>query len=237
MYGGYNYGGNNYPSRCPYDRNAIYGLLQHLNKDELEKLSKDEEALAKLVEDLEPVKNRTKEKEALAKKLKKIAQDNMNLQPKLEAAKTNLAAVYQEYTNYLKEFDKAKLRLDTLISLNSPDTSLNLLKAEAAKVEESTDNIGKEFLDGAKSVQTFLEEYIPQRTRNHSLRLKVDKLEEQLSNNFAQPSYTPQVTQNVAYPVYNPTLMGGAGGQMGAYAGYPSGIPFSMPDPSKYLKS
>lgn len=51
----YNFSGISYPPRCPYDRNAIFGHLQHLSKNELERYLRDEEALAKLVEDLEPV--------------------------------------------------------------------------------------------------------------------------------------------------------------------------------------
>lgn len=230
-----NYPGISYPPKCPYDKNAIYGQIQHLSRSELENYLRDEEALAKLVEDLEPVKNRTQEKENLASKLKVLAQENMNLRPKLEVAKTTLAEHYTDYTNHLKDFEKAKLQLDTLASFNSPDTSLNLLKAEAAKVEESTDQIGEDFLGGKKNVQQFLEEYISQRTRNHTLRLKVDKLEEQLSNNFHQPTFPTQPTQNIAYPIYNSP---GVGGHYQPYqGGYSNNVPISMPDPSRHLKS
>lgn len=57
------------------------------------------------------VKNRIREKEVLRSKLKVLAQENMDLEPKLEIAKSTMAELYEKYTDHLKEFEKAKLRL------------------------------------------------------------------------------------------------------------------------------
>ncbi|XP_043539088.1 vacuolar protein sorting-associated protein 37C-like [Chiloscyllium plagiosum] len=90
------------------------------------------------------------------------------------------------------------------------DLLLSTLQAEGAKVEEESEELAERFLEGRFALEVFLEQYNEQRKLAHLRRVRIEKLQEILSQPgpapaqpAAQPS--PNLPQRPPPPVPCPT--------------------------------
>lgn len=155
----------------------------------------DTERLNRLVDDLELVKSGEHEKETLLASNKSIAEYNLGLEPRLIQSRHQLAETYEQAVKIQKDFDGDKLKLDSLVSTTSLDTTLALLQMEAAKSEEESEKVAENFLSRLTDVEKFLNEYVTLRTTAHLRKVKVEKLEEVVKQH-AQPQHAPSAMNN-----------------------------------------
>jgi len=170
------------------NEDASLGILKHLNRDELTKLLDDNVKLEELITDDAQIKAISVEKGNLLTNNTSIAEYNLAQEPKLAAAKQELASLYEQWVSVQKEYEERKLKIDAKSSKYSLDTICALLQTEAAKSEEQSERIADEFLNGSMEVETFLERFIPQRTIAHERKVKSEKLEEMVRSGVSNSS-------------------------------------------------
>ncbi len=164
------------------DENAALGILQHLDKSELQSILDSDERMTTLIDDNQQIKNYRLDKESLMASNKSLADYNLSREPRLSQGKANLARIYESGVEVQKQFDKNKEKLDALGEQQSLQTTLAVLQAEAAKSEEESEEIAEKWLDSSVSVEDFLEQFVAARTKAHERRVKSDKMAEVLRN-------------------------------------------------------
>ncbi|XP_041417658.1 uncharacterized protein LOC379838 isoform X1 [Xenopus laevis] len=123
-----------------------------------------------------------------------LAEENLLLQPDLENLKATLTQKYQELQSLLESHQLKKTKLDKQSVNSSLETLLALLQAEGAKIEEETENMAENFLDGGIQLENFTDEYLNKRKLAHLRRVKIEKLQEMVmkGQRLPQVSVLPQ---------------------------------------------
>ncbi|XP_046560540.1 vacuolar protein sorting-associated protein 37B-like [Haliotis rubra] len=219
------------PSHQTQAEEQALALLQHLDKNELERLLEDSAKLDDLVKDTH--RPSVSDKETLLTSNKSLAEFNLTLQPRLDDLKRQVATGYEEINTIKTNLGKDKAQLDMLVGEQSLDTMLALLQTEAAKSEEESEKMAEDFCDNKISVEEFVNQYISQRTVAHTRKVKVDKMTELLRNMHAENHPTlhrqQSASMNASWHGSNPP--GGAGNSP---APYPTNGSFRMPQPGYY---
>ncbi|XP_071110775.1 vacuolar protein sorting-associated protein 37B-like [Haliotis cracherodii] len=219
------------PAQSSQAEEQALALLQHLDKNELERLLEDSAKLDDLVKDAhQPAVN---DKDTLLTSNKSLAEFNLSLQPRLDELKRLVATGYEEINTKKTNLGKDKAQLDMLVGEQSLDTMLALLQTEAAKSEEESEKMADDFCDNKISVEDFVNQYISQRTVAHTQRVKVDKMTELLRNMHAENHPTLHRQQNASMrdSWHGSHQAGGAGT---VPAPYPTNGSFRMPQPGYY---
>ncbi|KAM9447143.1 VPS37B subunit of ESCRT-I a [Clarias gariepinus] len=176
---------------------SSYSLLQ------LSELLEDDEKLSSIVLDLDEVQEVQKNKEMILASNRSLAEQNLQLQPRLELQKNELTKRYHSLQEQFEAFQLHKSTLDHKSGETSLDTLLALLQAEGAKIEEETENMADSFLDGAVTLDGFIDEYQSKRKLAHLRRVKIEKLQELVMKSpavvqvprYAEPVSTPAPMQ------------------------------------------
>lgn len=215
-----------YPSEAKQlvvDEAAATGILQHLDKNELQSLLEDNDKLEGLIKDLQQVKNIQTDREMMLAKNKSMAEYNLSLQNRLENLKSEVAKGYEDANKLKIALAQDKSRIDSHPSRLLPDTVLALLQSAAAVSEENAEQFAEQFCDSKINHEAFLENYLPVRTVAHLRQVKVKKLTELMNSGLSRRD-VPAVnssTNSYSCPSGLPNLP------------YPSGN-FSMPQPAVY---
>uniref|UniRef100_A0A8C7UVV1 VPS37B subunit of ESCRT-I b n=1 Tax=Oncorhynchus mykiss TaxID=8022 RepID=A0A8C7UVV1_ONCMY len=154
-----------------------------------------------------------------------LAEQNLQLQPRLDLQKNQLTSRYR----HLQElYDNYQLRKSTLEN-SSLDILLALLQAEGAKIEEETENMADSFLDGELPLDCFIDDYQQRRHLAHLRRVKIDKLRELALKGLTRP---PQIPSQPSRPQDLPSTNGAPSPQSTRAASSPSpqhsGLPYPV---------
>ncbi|XP_059511048.1 vacuolar protein sorting-associated protein 37B-like isoform X2 [Stegostoma tigrinum] len=107
-----------------------------------------------------------------------LAEQNLEYHPKLDCLKIQLIRKYQELQTLFEAYQMRKSKLDSQSGGTSLDILLALLQTEGAKIEEETEIMAQEFLDGEMPLDIFIEQYQNKRKLAHQRRVKIEKLQE-----------------------------------------------------------
>ncbi|KAH7960109.1 hypothetical protein HPB49_017024 [Dermacentor silvarum] len=176
-----------YVSDVNPDYTAALGLFQHLNTEELQKLLNDDDRVDSMVKDLQQVKNAENEREMLLASNKSLADFNLSREPKLRQSRQQLKELYEQAQELMAEVEQNKKTLDSLGGQSSLETTLALLQTSAAEAEEESEKIASSFLDGERTVESFLEEFVEARKLAHLRRVKAEKMTELLTCRLPRP--------------------------------------------------
>lgn len=204
------------------DEAAAIGILQHLDKNELQNLLEDSDKLDSLIQDLQQVKNIQTDREMMLARNKSMADFNLSLQNRLENLKSEVARGYEDANKLKIDLAQDKSKIDSHPNRLLPDTALALLQSAAASSEESSEQFAEQFCDNKISVDSFLENYLPVRTVAHLRQVKVKKMRE-LMNSGLSSTVAPKPPSTNSYSC--PTGL--------SNLPYPTGN-FSMPQPAMY---
>ncbi|XP_041059305.1 VPS37B subunit of ESCRT-I a [Carcharodon carcharias] len=152
--------------------------LSSLSLQELNELLEDEEKLNKMAEEMEGVRNIQPNKDISLASNRSLAEQNLQYHPKLDCLKLQLTGKYQELQTLFEAYQMRKSKLDSQSSGSSLDILLALLQTEGAKIEEETEIMAQEFLDGEVPLDVFIEQYQNKRKLAHQRRVKIEKLQE-----------------------------------------------------------
>ncbi|CAH2295793.1 vacuolar sorting-associated 37B [Pelobates cultripes] len=182
--------------------------LSHLTLSELNQLLEDDSKLGQMAQEMEETQSVQLNKEMTLAGNRSLAEKNLLYQPRLENLKASLTQKYQELQSVMEAHQLKKTKLDKQSVNASLETLLALLQAEGAKIEEETENMAENFLDGGIQLDSFIDEYLSKRKLAHLRRVKIEKLQEmvmkgqRLPTVSMQPQQRPEVTQSpqVQYP-------------------------------------
>uniref|UniRef100_UPI00398EA089 vacuolar protein sorting-associated protein 37B-like isoform X1 n=1 Tax=Pristiophorus japonicus TaxID=55135 RepID=UPI00398EA089 len=152
--------------------------LSSLSLQQLQELMEDEEKLNKMAEVVEEVQNIQPNKDMSLANNRTLAEQNLQYHPKLDCLKLQLTRKYQELQTQFEAYQMRKSRLDSQSSSSSLDILLALLQTEGAKIEEETEIMAKDFLDGEVPLDVFIDQYQNKRKLAHQRRVKIEKLQE-----------------------------------------------------------
>ncbi|XP_029109003.1 vacuolar protein sorting-associated protein 37B-like [Scleropages formosus] len=178
------------------DKFASFSLTQ------LNGLLEDDEQLHKIVTELEEVQQVQQSKEMTLASNRRLAEQNLQLQPQLDCQKNELTKRYRQLQEVFELYQLHKSTLDHETGNLSLDTLLALLQAEGAKIEEETEIMADSFLEGGLTLDSFIDEYQNKRKLAHLRRVKIDKLQEmalreqRLPQTFI-PNVRPQETPSI----------------------------------------
>ncbi|MEE6504066.1 hypothetical protein FKM82_005058 [Ascaphus truei] len=170
---------------------------------QLNELLEDEEKQATITQEMDAVQSIQLSKEMTLAGNRCLAEENLLYQPKLENLKANLTQKYQELQSIMESHQLKKTKLDRQSVNSSLETLLALLQAEGAKIEEETENMAENFLDGGVQLDAFTDEYLSKRKLAHLRRVKIEKLQELVMKAQARPQEVNQAP-HPSYPaVFN----------------------------------
>ncbi|XP_078277824.1 VPS37B subunit of ESCRT-I a [Rhinoraja longicauda] len=195
--------------------------LSSLSLQELHELLEDEHKLNNMAEQLEELQNIQPNKDMNLASNHSLAEQNLQYHPKLDDLKLQLTRKYQQLRTLYEAYQMRKSRLESQSGGTSLDTLLALLQTEGAKIEEETEIMAQDFLDGEVPLDVFIEQYPTKRKLAHQRRVKIEKLQEmvikgprlirpqlpQLPQAQKQPEPTQTTWNSTAAECNAPTVM------------------------------
>uniref|UniRef100_UPI00358F8419 vacuolar protein sorting-associated protein 37B-like n=1 Tax=Myxine glutinosa TaxID=7769 RepID=UPI00358F8419 len=161
---------------------ALMRKLSGLSIQELMELLENESKLDQMILETDEVKNLQVAKELCLASNRSLAEVNLQHQPQLESGRVTLANKYQQLGNINERYVDKRTQLDGRVQQQSAETVLALLQAEGATIEEETEAMSENLLEGRSSLDTFLDTYQNKRQLAHNRRIKIEKLQEILRN-------------------------------------------------------
>jgi len=170
------------------DDAEVLGLIQHLDKEELQKLLDSTDKMDSMITDSRQVKSIVAEKETLLSCNRSLAEFNLAMQPKLEAGKGQLVALHDAAKAERAAYDVNKAKLESFGQSTCLDTVLALLQTAAAQSEEKTEAMANDFVNGRLDATQFIEQYLPERQHAHTRRIKAEKMADLVNRAAVQQS-------------------------------------------------
>ncbi|XP_006875053.1 PREDICTED: vacuolar protein sorting-associated protein 37C [Chrysochloris asiatica] len=152
--------------------------LRDKTLEELEQMQNDPEAIERLALESPKVQDLQLEREMALATNRSLAEQNLEFQTPLELSRSNLLDKYQELQKLVERCREQKAKLETFSSALQPGTLLDLLQVEGLKIEEESEAMAEQFLEGEVPLETFLENFFSMRVLSHLRRVRVEKLQE-----------------------------------------------------------
>lgn len=168
--------------------------FNHLSLSQLNELLEDDAKLGQMAQEMDEAQHVQLNKEMTLAGNRSLAEANLLYQPKLDNLKATLTQKYQELQVLMESHQLKKTKLDQQSVNASLETLLALLQAEGAKIEEETENMAENFLDGGIQMDSFIDDYLAKRKLAHLRRVKIEKLQEMVlkGQRLPQVSMQPQ---------------------------------------------
>lgn len=168
--------------------------FNHLSLSQLNELLEDDAKLGQMAQEMDEAQHVQLNKEMTLAGNRSLAEANLLYQPKLDNLKATLTQKYQELQALMELHQLKKTKLDQQSVNASLETLLALLQAEGAKIEEETENMAENFLDGGIQMDSFIDDYLAKRKLAHLRRVKIEKLQEMAlkGQRLPQVSMQPQ---------------------------------------------
>ncbi|XP_051891924.1 vacuolar protein sorting-associated protein 37D [Pristis pectinata] len=154
------------------DRFGIFNTRQL--KDVLE----DEEKLARMVQLSPQLQALQLEREMTLANNRRMAEDNLSMQPLLDTGKLRLAGKYQELQEVTAVYGEKQRKVAAYLERHSPKSALELLRRDMVKKEEESEEITDTFLAGKVSLESFLQKFHRTRKLCHVRKTQMEKLQE-----------------------------------------------------------
>lgn len=136
-----------------------------------------ETAQVQYFEGREDIKRLQEERKKVVERNEQMATSNLALKPQLEEKQQELIELYSELDAKRNELSDLQQQQQALADHYAPQNILARLKIAAADIEEESEAIAENFLNGDIPIEEFLKIYIPQKTLCHSRRAKEEKME------------------------------------------------------------
>ncbi|KAJ1520165.1 hypothetical protein ONE63_004380 [Megalurothrips usitatus] len=223
-----------YSNHSDGDLSSVLAIFATLSNNELKEFLDDDGKLDSFLRDQKQVKDLEDletEKEMVLASNRSIAEFNLSRQRELAEGKRRLQQSSEEGQKLLESIESITTQLKDKTGSTNAETVLALLQTAAAEMEEESEKIAEQFLEGEIDVDTFLDKFQTSRKLMHLRRVKSDKMSDLLNNKQAETQQGPTTAPYPTFPTggvsYYPPAppVGGAP--------YPMG-PFNMPLPGGY---
>ncbi|XP_075690223.1 vacuolar protein sorting-associated protein 37B [Rhinoderma darwinii] len=185
--------------------------FNHFSLSQLNEVLEDDAKLVHMAQEMDEAQTVQLNKEMTLAGNRSLAEANLLYQPKLDNLKATLTQKYQELQSLMELHQLKKTKLDQQSANASLETLLALLQAEGAKIEEETENMAENFLDGDVQMDPFIDEYLSKRKLAHLRRVKIEKLQEMVLKEQRLPQVSMQPQSRPPEVVQAPSLSYSAG--------------------------
>ncbi|XP_058877038.1 vacuolar protein sorting-associated protein 37C-like [Acipenser ruthenus] len=167
--------------------------LRELSQSELQEILEDSQKVEAMVMESSEVQGVQLEREMSLAANRSLAEQNLKLRPQLQERKERLSERYRELQRLETDCRGRREELDSKLSSFSPDLLLSLLQTEGAKIEEESESLAEQFLEGSVSLDSFLDLFFAKRSLAHKRRVRIEKMQEELKNRAsALPRQPPE---------------------------------------------
>ncbi|KFV57234.1 Vacuolar protein sorting-associated protein 37C, partial [Tyto alba] len=130
------------------------------------------------VEELQELQENAEEIERLALESQEVQELQLEREMALAANRSLASNRYEELQKLAERCKEQKAKLEKFSAAMHPQTLLDLLQVESQKIEEESEKMAEQFLEGEVPLETFLEQFSPMRKLAHLRRVRVEKLQE-----------------------------------------------------------
>ncbi|XP_026215577.1 vacuolar protein sorting-associated protein 37C [Anabas testudineus] len=152
--------------------------LQDLSQSELQELLDNPERVEAMALESDEIQNIQLEREMALASNRSLAEQNLDVKPRLESQKELLVERYSQLEVVRETYRKHCSLRDGMVGQVSPEALLSRLQTEGSKTETESETLADEFLEGSLPLDSFLDRFLSLRSLAHTRRVKIEKLQE-----------------------------------------------------------
>ncbi|XP_029621975.1 vacuolar protein sorting-associated protein 37C isoform X1 [Salmo trutta] len=152
--------------------------LQDLSQSELEDLLDNTERVESMALESDEIQNIQLEREMALASNRNLAEQNLDMKPRLERQREHLVERYSELEGVRETYRQHCDQKDGVMGQVSPEGLFSRLQTEGASTETESESLADEFLDGQLSLDSFLDRFLSLRSLAHKRRVRIEKLQE-----------------------------------------------------------
>ncbi|XP_068177696.1 vacuolar protein sorting-associated protein 37C [Antennarius striatus] len=152
--------------------------LQDLSQSELQELLDNPERVESMALESDEIQNIQLEREMALASNRSLAEQNLDMRPRLESQKEVLVERYSQLEGVRETYEQHCSQRDGMVGQVSPEALLSRLQAQGSKTEADSEAIADEFLEGSVTLDSFLDHFLSLRSLAHKRRVRIEKLQE-----------------------------------------------------------
>lgn len=152
--------------------------LQDLSQSELQELLDNPERVESMALESDEIQNIQLEREMALASNRSLAEQNLDMKPRLETQKELLVERYSQLEAVRETYRQHSSLRDGMVGQVSPQALLSRLQTEGSKTEAESEALADEFLDGSLPLDSFLDRFLSLRSLAHKRRVRIEKLQE-----------------------------------------------------------
>ncbi|XP_041840196.1 vacuolar protein sorting-associated protein 37C [Melanotaenia boesemani] len=152
--------------------------LQDLSQSELQELLDNPERVESMAQESDEIQNIQLEREMALASNRSLAEQNLDMKPRLESQKEVLVARYSQLEDVRETYRHHCSLRDGMMGQVSPEALLSRLQTESGRTEAESEALADEFLEGSLPLDSFMERFLSLRSLAHRRRVRMEKLQE-----------------------------------------------------------
>ncbi|KAM7418295.1 hypothetical protein PAMA_015757 [Pampus argenteus] len=152
--------------------------LQDLSQSELQELLDNPERVESMALESDEIQNIQLEREMALASNRSLAEQNLDMKPRLESQKEVLVERYSQLEAVRETYRQRCSVRDGMVGQVSPEALFSRLQTEGSKTEEESEALADEFLEGSLPLDSFLDHFLSLRSLAHKRRVRIEKLQE-----------------------------------------------------------
>ncbi|XP_074548980.1 vacuolar protein sorting-associated protein 37C [Halichoeres trimaculatus] len=152
--------------------------LQDLSQSELQELLDTPERVESMALESDEIQNIQLEREMALASNRSLAEQNLDMRPRLESQKELLVERYSQLESIRENYRQHCSLRDGMVGQVSPEAFFSRLQIEGSKTEAESEVLADEFLEGCLPLDSFLERFLSLRSVAHRRRVQIEKLQE-----------------------------------------------------------
>ncbi|CAL8389695.1 unnamed protein product [Arctogadus glacialis] len=165
--------------------------LQELSQSELQELLDNTERVESMALESDEIQNIQLEREMALASNRSLAEQNLDVKPRLEQQKELLVERYCQLEAARDAYRQHCALRDGFAGQVSPEALFSRLQTEGSNTEAESETLASDFLDGSVSLESFLERFLPQRSLAHRRRVRLEKFQDFLRQRSHAPDPAP----------------------------------------------
>uniref|UniRef100_H3DKA7 VPS37C subunit of ESCRT-I n=1 Tax=Tetraodon nigroviridis TaxID=99883 RepID=H3DKA7_TETNG len=154
--------------------------LQDLSQSELQELLDNPERVDSMALESDEIQNIQLEREMALASNRSLAEQNLDMKPRLESQKEVLVERYSQLQSVRENYLKHCSLRDGMAGQVSPEALLSRLQTEGGKTEAESETLADEYLEGSLPLDSFLDQFLSLRSLAHKRRVRIERLQEML---------------------------------------------------------
>uniref|UniRef100_A0A4W6E3T9 VPS37C subunit of ESCRT-I n=1 Tax=Lates calcarifer TaxID=8187 RepID=A0A4W6E3T9_LATCA len=152
--------------------------LQDLSQSELQDLLDNPDRVESMALESDEIQNIQLEREMALAANRSLAEQNLDMKPRLESQKEVLVERYSQLEAVRETYRQHCSMRDGMVGQVSPEALFSRLQTEGSKTEAESEALADEFLEGSLPLDSFLDRFLSLRSLAHKRRVRIEKLQD-----------------------------------------------------------